>query len=235
MLREEAEHLKIHKPDEYKNIWLGEIKDSSKTAVVKYFNKDNINDNIAYCKDLPIYLSMDFNVDPMMWILSHKTKDKIFVFDEIVMENVTTQDAINEFVERYKGHKAKIIINGDASGNYRKTQSKFSDYAIIRNALVKVGLEVDFDIRGFNPPIKSRVNAFNQMVYGNDGVRRWFCHSRCKWLVYNMKNLKYKVGTSDFDLPSFSQIGKDESLKFLGHIFDAASYQVEYYFPVLKE
>ena len=229
----EAEYLKANKEDEYRNIWLGEMRDMSKNAVVKYFTKDNINPDIKYCDDLPIYLSMDFNVDPMMWIVSHKTDDKIFVFDEIVMENVTIFDAIREFLNRYGKHKEKIIINGDASGNYRKTQSKYSDYAIVKNALEQSGFKVDFDIRGFNPPIKNRINAFNQMILSNDGKRKWFCSNKCEWLIFNLKNLKYKTGSSDIDLPSFNQVKKDNNSKFLGHIFDAASYQAEYYFPVL--
>lgn len=235
VLIEEAEHLKTIKLDEYRNIWLGEMRDMSKNAVVKYFTKDNINPNIKYCDDLPLYLSMDFNVDPMMWIVSHKTEDKIFVFDEIVMENVTTFDAITEFLNRYGKHKEKIIINGDASGNYRKTQSKYSDYAIIRNELSNAGLRSEFEIRGFNPPIKNRINAFNQMILDNQGNRRWFCSDKCEWVIYNLKNLKYKTGSSEIDLPSFSQVKKDTKSKFLGHIFDAVSYQVEYYFPILQD
>lgn len=229
----DANHLKTNKEDEYRNIWLGEMRDMSKNAVVKYFAKDNINPDIKYCDDLPLYLSMDFNVDPMMWVVSHKTDDKIFVFDEIVMENVTTFDAITEFLNRYGKHKEKIIINGDASGNYRKTQSKYSDYAIVKNALEQRGFKVDFDIRGFNPPIKNRINAFNQMILSNDGKRKWFCSDKCEWLIFNLKNLKYKTGSSEIDLPSFNQVKKDTKSKFLGHIFDAVSYQAEYYFPVL--
>jgi hypothetical protein len=170
-----------------------------------------------------------------MWVISHKTADKIFVFDEIVMENVTTSDAINEFIERYQNHKAKIVLNGDASGNYRKTQSKYSDYAIINNALIKAGFKVEIDIRGFNPPIASRVHAFNNLVLGDDGVRRWFCHSKCKWLIHNLNNLRYIEGTSKFDLPNFNQVKKNTEAKFMGHIFDAVSYQVEYYHPILKD
>lgn len=235
VLIDEAEEMKKNKPDEYENIWLGQIKDKSKTAVVKYFSKENIDDKITYCPDLPIYLSMDFNVDPMMWVVSHKTSEKIFVFDEIVLENVTTQDAINEFIERYQNHKAKIVLNGDASGNYRKTQSKYSDYAIINNALVKAGFKVEIDLRKFNPPIKHRIHAFNQLVLGDDGLRRWFCHSKCRWLIYNLNNLRYIEGTSKLDLPNFNQVKQSRESKFMGHIFDAVSYQVEYYFPVIKE
>ncbi len=231
-LVEEAEALKVSKPDEYAHIWLGQLKDTSKTSVVKYFSKDNIDGRITYNETLPLHLSMDFNVDPMMWVVSHQTKDKIFVLDEIVIENCTTKEAAQEFLRRYPNHKAQIILNGDASGNYRKTQSKYTDYAIVRNILGQYGYTVQVEIRRFNPPIQHRVHAFNQLVLGNDGIRRWFCHPRCKWLIDNIKNLKYKEGTGLIDLPSPSKILADRDLKFQGHIFDAASYQAEFYHPI---
>ena len=234
-LVEEAEALKVNKSDEYSNIWLGQMKDMSKTAVVKYFSNDNINSNIVYNADLDVHISMDFNVDPMMWVVSHQTAEKIFVFDEIVIENCTTQDAVDEFISRYPEHKAKIILNGDASGNYRKTQSKYSDYAIVRNALIKYGYNVEVDIRKGNLAIKHRILAFNRLVYGDDGIRRWFVHPNCKWTIYNCKNLKYKEGSSQIDLPSHQQVKNDSERKFLGHIFDAISYQAEFYFPVVME
>lgn len=234
-LVEEAEALKTTKPDEYANIWLGQLRDTSKTAVVKYFSKDNIDERITYNETLPLHISMDFNVDPMMWVISHQTNDKIFVLNEIVIENCTTQDAAEEFIRRYPTHKAEIILNGDASGNYRKTQSKYTDYAIVRNVLVRYGFTVKVEIRRFNPPIQHRIHAFNALIYGNDGIRRWFCHPRCQRLIYNLKNLKYKEGTGIIDLPSSSKILADPDLKFLGHIFDAASYQVEFYHPIIVE
>lgn len=234
-LVEEAEALKKSKPDEYAHIWLGQMRDMSKTAVVKYFSKDNIDERIAYNEKLPLHLSMDFNVDPMMWVVSHQSKDKIFVLDEIVIENCTTKDAAEEFIRRYPTHKAEIVLNGDASGNYRKTQSKYTDYAIVRNVLGKYGYNVKVEIRRFNPPIQHRVHAFNALVYSDGGQRRWFCHPRCRRLIYNLKTLKYKEGTGIIDLPSVAKIAADPELKFLGHIFDAASYQAEYYHPIKVE
>lgn len=231
-LKEEANALKTAKPDEYANIWLGQLRDTSKTAVVKYFSPDNIDARIVYNAQLPLHLSMDFNVDPMMWVVSHQTQEKIFVLDEIVIENCTTQDAAEEFIRRYPAHQAEVILNGDASGNYRKTQSKYTDYAIVRNVLTQQGYKVSVDIRRFNPPIQHRVHAFNALVLGGDGIRRWFCHPRCKHLIYNLKNLKYKEGTGVIDLPTPAKIAMDSQMKFLGHIFDAASYQAEFYHPI---
>lgn len=232
--------IEQNKPEEYEVVYLNKPRGLNQNRVVKYWSKENLNDRINYCPGLDLHLSMDFNVDPMMWVIFHKTDNKMFVFDEIVMENVTTQDVADEFIRRYPNHKGRIILNGDASGKARKTQSKYSDYAIVKNTLLAAGYaeeNIEIEIRRGNPPIRSRVNAFNQVVFNDKGERNLQIHPRCKWLLFNMSKLKYKPGTSVFELPSPAQIAADQSktLKFLGHIFDAVSYPAEYYWPIIEK
>lgn len=234
-----ARLIEKNKPEEYEVVYLNRPKGINHNRVVKYWSRENLDERIQYCPDLDLHLSMDFNVDPMMWVVAHKTAGKFFVFDEIVMENVTTQDAADEFVRRYPAHKGRIILNGDASGRARKTQSRYSDYAIVKNTLLQAGYEdrsIEIEIHRGNPAIKNRVNAFNQLVFSNEGERNFLVHPRCKWLVFNMEQLKYKPGTSEFDLPTANALKNDpeNKLKFLGHIFDAASYPAEYYWPILE-
>ena len=230
---EEAEAMKKNKPDDYKRIWLGIPDDFSNRAVVKYFNNNNICD-VNYLPDEDLILTMDFNVDPMMWCVCHKDEHNLYQFDEIVIDNCTTQDAINEFINRYPNHKGNIILCGDASGNYRKTQSNQSDYVICRNALLKHGYEkVMQNTRPFNPPIQQRIKAFNKLIFDDNGERHYFVGKNCKWTLYNLRNLLYKVGTSIIDLPTPARINADNDLKYLGHIFDAISYPAEYYWPIV--
>lgn len=231
---EEAEAVKKNKPDEYKKIWLGIPDDFSSRAVVKYFSNDNIC-NVKYFSDEDLILTMDFNVDPMMWCVCHKDDTSLYQFDEIVIDNCTTQDAINEFINRYPNHKGNIILCGDASGNYRKTQSNQSDYVIIRNALLKHGYEptkVIQNTRPFNPPIIQRIKAFNNLVFNDNGERHYYVSDNCKWTIYNLRNLLYKEGTSIIDLPTPAKLQADKDLKYVGHIFDAISYPAEYYWPI---
>ena len=193
VLNKERLACKQYRPDDYDHIWLGQPKTYSNLNVIKYFNHENIK-NIKYMPDLPLHLSCDFNVDPMCWVIAHKTKDKVFFLDEIVVENTTTRDCIEEFIRRYKDHKGKIIINGDSSGDNRSTVSEFSNYAIIRNALDKhFGKNnVEFNLKAGNPKIKNRILAFNNKVLSETGVRCIFISNKCKWLLYNTKNLRYK-------------------------------------------
>ena len=64
------------------------------------------------------------------------------------------------------------------------------------------------------------------------GERHVFISKKCKQLLYNIYNLKYREGTSQIEVPMYHQIRRDKKLKFLTHPFDAASYLVEYYWPI---
>ena len=214
---------------------MGEFGDYSSGLVVKNFTKDNIRE-INYQPDMPLHLTWDFNVDPMSCILAHKTADKVFYFDEFVLENASTRSTIEAVLDKYNNHKSYFVINGDASGDYRSTQSEVTNYITIRNAIKKKypNTDVLMHLRPSNPPIKARIAAFNAMVLNENNQRRLYIDPKCEKLIFNMYNLKYKTGTGIVDVPTYSQIKSDASLKFLEHPFDSASYLVEYYFPIRR-
>lgn len=211
---------------------LGEFGDYNSGLVVKGFTDKNIK-KLKYCENLPIHLTCDFNVDPMMWCVAHKDKENVYYFDEIVVENATTEICFKEFMRRYPKKDAEIVINGDASGDNRSTQSEFTNYAIMRKLLKDNGYtNFRFQLRDYNPPIQNRIAAFNARVKSADGKVRLFVDRKCKYLLKNINNLRYKEGTTIIDVPTFNQIKQDRDKKFLMHIFDAASYLTEYYWRI---
>jgi PBSX family phage terminase large subunit len=229
-----VEDLKrIYDEQYYRINVLGEFGDYTSGLVVKNFTDDNIKE-LHYQPDMTLHLTWDFNVDPMSCICAHKTADKVFYFDEFILENTSTQGTIDAVLKKYPAHKGDIIVNGDASGDNRSTQSERSNYVIIMNALRRhyPNNSIKCHIRKFNPAIKNRIAAFNTMICNYNGERKIFIDKRCKWLLYNIYNLKYKVGSDEVDVPTYSQIKNENNLKFLEHPFDSASYLVEYYFPL---
>lgn len=232
---EEAEDLKEHKEDDYNNEYLG-LTSKLTLNVVKNFDKATQIRPIKYNPDLDLHLTCDFNVDPMCWLMAHKTSEKVFYIDELAIENTHTSECIEEFIARYGSHKGKIIVNGDASGNYRSSTSEYTNYAIILQKLYEhFGRErVEIAIRDFNPPIINRINAFNQRVKTNKGIYNIYVDPKCKKLIYNIDFLKFKAGTSKIATPTLAEILKDNDLKYLGHPFDAASYLVEYYWAIIN-
>ena len=169
----------------------------------------------------------------MCWIIAHKDEENVYFFDELVIENTSTQATIEEFIRRYPKHQNKIVVCGDASGDWRNTQSEFTNYMIIRRALESYGYKVEFKIRPYNPPILTRIQAFNARVCNAKGERHIFVDPRkCRWFLHNMYNLAFKEGTSIVNVPTAKRLQTDRESKFLEHPFDGGSYLVEYFYPI---
>ncbi len=227
-----CDELKKIYDEQYYNIFvLAKNAEYNNGLVIKDFTDENVRD-IAYQPEMDLHISCDFNVDPMCWVFAHKTDDKVFYFDEIAMENTTTAKACDEFLRRYPAHKGKIIVNGDASGDNRSCTSEYTNYVIIKKKLLQYGYDAEIRIKAFNPPIKNRIMAFNSKVRSADGEVCLFVDKKCEKLLYNIYNLKYQEGSSKIDIPTYSQIKQSKELKFLSHPIDAASYLVDFYWPI---
>ena len=227
-----CDELKKVYDEQYYNIFvLAQNGEYNNGLVIKDFSDENIKE-ITYQPEMDLHISCDFNVDPMCWVFAHKTDDKVFYFDEIAMENTTTAKACDEFYRRYPNHKGKIIVNGDASGDNRSCTSEYTNYVIINKKLLQFGYDVEIQIKAFNPPIKNRIMAFNSKVCSANGEVCLFVDKKCEKLLYNIYNLKYKEGSSKIDIPTYQQIKQSKELKFLSHPMDAASYLVDFYWPI---
>lgn len=228
-----VESLKTeYDPEYYRINVLGEFGNYSSGLVVKNFTEENYAD-LEYNRNMDLYLCCDFNVDPMCWEIAHKDNENFYFIDELCIENTCTQHCIEEFIRRYPDHAAKIIVCGDASGNFRHSGAEFTNYMIIKQALEGYGYQVEFKLRNFNPPILNRIQAFNRQVCNANNERHVFVRKdKCQWLIYNIDNLKFKEGTSIVDVPTLKIIKNDRDAKFLEHPFDAASYPVEFFHPI---
>ena len=227
-----CDELKKVYDEQYYNIFvLAQNGEYNNGLVIKDFSDENIKE-ITYQPEMDLHISCDFNVDPMCWVFAHKTDDKVFYFDEIAMENTTTAKACDEFYRRYPNHKGKIIVNGDASGDNRSCTSEYTNYVIINKKLLQFGYDVEIQIKAFNPSIKNRIMAFNSKVRSANGEVCLFVDKKCEKLLYNIYNLKYKEGSSKIDIPTYQQIKQSKELKFLSHPMDAASYLVDFYWPI---
>ena len=227
-----CDELKKVYDEQYYNIFvLAQNGEYNNGLVIKDFTDENVKE-ISYQPEMDLHISCDFNVDPMCWVFAHKTDDKVFYFDEIAMENTTTAKACDEFYRRYPNHKGKVIVNGDASGDNRSCTSEYTNYVIIKKKLLQYGYDVEIQIKAFNPPIKNRIMAFNSKVRSANGKVCLFVDKKCEKLLYNIYNLKYKEGSSKIDIPTYQQIKQSKELKFLSHPMDAASYLVDFYWPI---
>jgi PBSX family phage terminase large subunit len=214
-----------------------EGKDGDYTAgLVSYsFSDLNIQDT-PYKRDLTLHITCDFNVNPMSWALAHRYNGEYHFFDEVVKENTNIEACVDRFVERYPNHEQWIEINGDASGNARNVQNKEvggTSYTQMVNRLKQHGYtKVRVNVRDANPAEHDRAAAWNAMVCNADGVRRVYIDPKCKWLIWNCQNLKYDEKGRIWE-PTVNDIRQDDKLKYTKHVWDAASYLVEKYDPII--
>lgn len=205
--------------------------------------------SLANVRDIPydptrrIYLTCDFNVDPMCWALAHigivNSQRHYEFFDEICIENTNIINTVKEFAKRYGNHLAGIVITGDCSGNSRTdgtpdpNQTRYdlllktlSDYGVSHFAL---------DAPRANPLIDSRIEVWNAFVCNQNGERRVAVDPRCKQIIRNMENLHFIPGSSVIWQPTPKQIESDNKQKFERQdMFDAVSYLVNRYDPKIQ-
>ncbi len=190
--------------------------------VDKQYPEGNLDDKIVYRKDLPLVIGMDFNVDPMAWIIGHKIDNKLHVFDEIFIRNTNTPESLVELHKRYGDHPSGFHFFGDASGRARKTSASSSDYLIIVQWIKEgqfKGGKVHF--LPANPRVQNRFAACNAMFCNAKGERRATIHPRCKHLRQDIMERQYKEGTNEPD--DYGDIG---------HISDALGYPVHMIWPI---
>lgn len=181
-----------------------------------------------YRPDLPLYIGMDFNVDPMSWVIGHILPEScerdrtLVIFDEIFIRNTHTQECLDELYRRYQHHKKEIYFCGDAASRQRKSNApaSFSDYMQVIN--FKKWDRKHVQIPRSNPAIADRFATTNAALMNADGEVHVYIHSRCKRLILDLSYRAYKENSS---IPND---GADE-----GHITDALGYLLWMEFPMV--
>ena len=225
---------KRNRPADYDMIYLGNLRSKVDAPVVRSW--DPVANVGIGAQSNTIYWSLDFNVNPQCSVICHWNGGRDFYFsDEIVLENSSTYKVAEEFVriykEKYLGRK--VVINGDASGRSRTSNSEFSNYAIIEQVLVKNGIAFEFQVPRANGSISNRVNNFDWHVHGLDGKAHILVNPECRHLCHSCKMLSYDKNGKIIEEPA--RFGAKTIDYAKSHIFDAASYCVMINDPVLED
>ncbi len=97
----------------------------------------------------------------------------------------------------------------------------------------------DIPMKAVNGSRQARYDAWNAKVMTIDGeVQIYIDPEKCPMLLMNMTELQIIPNTSDFAVPTKTEVIRNPDLRFLGHPFDAASYMVNMYWgskPVYKD
>jgi hypothetical protein len=137
--------------------------------------------------------ALDFNVDPMCSVVAQVEGEGVLVLDEIVLSRATTQQACEEFQNRFPEHGAGVKVYADASGAHMQTTGT-SDLAVLKKFFRsgEYGV-VDFKVPRSNPAVRDRVMVVNV------AFERMKIDSRCKELIKDLEQVAYKENTQVID------------------------------------
>jgi len=176
---------------------LGEFVDDYDGLVYYSFDREK-NVREFECGPGTVLIGMDFNVNPMTAVIAKVENEKLWIYDEIFLENSDTFKMAHELSR--KGLSGGSIYP-DSTGANRKTSGK-SDHAILK--------DLGFKVQGTrNPLVFDRVNNIN-MLFKLDKL---VIHPRCKKLINDFEKVSWK--------------GQDLDQKtdpLLTHISDASGY-----------
>jgi hypothetical protein len=171
----------------------------------------------TYDKTKPLLWALDFNVSPMSSVIAQRDGDRINVIDEIVLDRATTEEACQEFENRYKNHLAGIEVYGDASGRNMHTTGT-TDYTMLQNYLYRAGFRnVRIRVPQSNPPVLNRVQKVNAMLTNALGEVRLQVDPKCKELIKDFEEVMFK--------PDSGLIDKLRDLRRT-HVSDALGYMI---------
>jgi len=201
----------------YEQEALGAYHESGKDLVYSAFQRDRNVKLISVEGREPLLWTLDFNVDPMCSLVVQRSGSRLSVIDEIVIPRASTEEACEEFVRRFPRHPAGVRVTGDASGNHRQT-SGTTDYDMIRRFFSRTGLRtISYHVPAANPRVADRVRLVNAKLQNAAGEVELFVSDRCKELLKDFAEVRYRDGTGLIDKDADSR---------RTHLSDALGYLV---------
>lgn len=162
-----------------------------------------------------VYLSFDFNVNPMTCIVAQHKSDmsEIYIHKEFRLENSNIYDMCRDIKIEY-GDKYHFKVNGDPAGNARNGQNidNGNFYTIISKEL-NLNLNTDFNIPLNHWLIKESYTLVNSLFYRHPNIR---INKECAYLIDDIESVKM--------LDNW-QIDKKDTKK--GHLLDTLRYYFE--------
>jgi hypothetical protein len=181
---------------------------------------------MLYSPHLPIVVGMDFNLNPMSWVLGQQNKNHMHWEDELILPRTHTEEAATALVQKVMHHPSGLILIGDASGKagQRAAHAGQSDYDVIKNVLRRNGITWQDRTPDANPGIKDRVNTANSALCSAGGEVRMTFNARMKTTIKDFQRRSWKQGATN--------LAFDNSDPEIGHASDAATYPVCVLMPI---
>ena len=179
----------------------GEFVNLSNSLAYYCFNRGIHVIQTGHRTDHPIFVGIDFNVNPMTAVVLQLDGDGYRAVAEYWIPNSNTRALSQLLASDWRGHQ--ITVCPDMTGGARKTSADMTDLQILGS--------FGFQIMGSrNITERARLNIVNNVL----DKKRLLVGAQCKHLVNDLE----KVTTNDY-----GQVAKEKDSK-LTHISDALGY-----------
>lgn len=162
----------------------------------RFTEHEHVDYRATYDPHLPIVMGWDFNVNPMSVTLNHWHHDRLWTFDEIVLQTSHTDEVCGVFLDSYGGHMGGLRVCGDAAGRARSTKSIHTDYDIIEDRLSWMP-NFKLDVPTANPSQRESINTLNALLKNGNGHISYSIHPRCVETVKSWQTTVYVEGTRE--------------------------------------
>jgi hypothetical protein len=209
-----------------------------------------------YTPTRPLLWALDFNINPAASVIAqtitrvineriavadisggNAADVQLNVLDELFLENRTTYEVCDEFLERieqlreaHQQERIMVYVYGDPAGVSRHSNANKTDWQIIKDFFKQHEnkMMASFRVRTAHPRVKDRVNTVNWACNSATNVRRLLVHKRCKNLISDLEQVAWKANQAGVMLPELDQ-DKDPMRT---HITDALGYLIEREWPM---
>jgi hypothetical protein len=158
----------------------------------------NVQD-VELNQTLPVFWTLDFNVDPLCSLVVQKWRDEVRVVDEIVLRRATTEQLCEEFEKKYGMPQGGVVVYGDANGASRHTASDATDFGEIQKFFKSRGVVCRLKTPKSNPPVRDRVGLLNAKLCTAAGDVSLTVSPRCKELIDDFEQVAYEETTTQID------------------------------------
>jgi len=165
----------------------------SKKALRKFDRNKHVAD-VKYNPDLPIWISLDFNVEPMSAVLWNRYSQLdggpvLRAFKEYAIKDSSTSELAQQIKEEFD--PKQCVIFPDPAGNSRSTKAHgTTDITLLEQAGFK-----DIRFKRAIPSVKDCLNATNNMLAKGLIV----IDPSCKELIKDCERVELKPGTDIID------------------------------------
>jgi hypothetical protein len=187
--------------------------------------------SLRYNPQLPLFWSLDFNVNLMCSVIGQRSGDEVYILDELALPQSNTEAACMAFCEKIAPWRygspfpVEISIYGDATGSGRRSAASRTDWQIVDNFFAHYHCNFTRRVPSSNPPIKDRVNCVNAMLCNHAADRRLVIDPRCKELILDLERVRWQA---DANGNMLTNIDKSDPMR--SHTSDALGYMIAYDF-----